>query len=416
MKDRILSFLYLGLIAGLVAAILAYMNESAWIVFASVLLLVLVFALIQEALRDPVDHLDPVIDETTPLPPGFGRALLEEMPLSLIVISPKGRVVYANNAATNLLPSLETGDHFANLFRAPAFVDAVNAALEDGESSSVSFMTTKGGDRYFETRIGLVPAGSEFGDLAHAIVEVEDRTRHRQAEKMRSDFIANASHELRTPLASIMGYIETLQGHAKNDPEAREKFLDIMGKQATRMQRLVDDLMSLSRIEANAHISPKNPCNLYEILNETVSAMQPLLGAEARLKNELPDRDVNILGDRDQINQVFINLIDNANKYAGGSTIEILEAEPNSRYPGMVGISVRDQGPGIDKEHLSRLTERFYRVSTTQSRNKGGTGLGLAIVKHIINRHQGALQIESAPGKGSTFYRMAATAKSRKRL
>ncbi len=403
MKDRIILHLYLAVIAGLVGAILVFMKESGWLVFGAIFLIVMVFALIREALHDPVEDFEPEIDLTQPLPPGFGRALLEEMPLALIVISPKGRVVYGNNAAINLLPKLEVGDHFANLFRAPAFVDAVNAALEDGESSSVSFMTTQGGDRYFETRIGLVPAGSEFGDVVHAIVEIEDRTRHRQAEKMRSDFIANASHELRTPLASIIGYIDTLQGHAKNDAAAREKFLDIMGKQAMRMQRLVDDLMSLSRIESNAHIAPKDPCSLYDIVGETVAAMQPLLPDGAVLDNQLPSKQISVRGDRDQINQVFVNLIDNAVKYAGTGPIEIAEAAPNPNYPNMCGISVQDHGPGIEKEHLNRLTERFYRVNTAQSRTKGGTGLGLAIVKHIVNRHQGALQIESALGKGSKF-------------
>ena len=403
MQHRIWSFIYVGLIAGPVAAILAYLDKPAWLVFASVLVIIVVFAMIQEALYDPTTDADTIEESRTPLPPGFGRALLEEMPLALIVISTKGRVVYGNNAAASLLPQLEIGDHFVNLFRAPAFVDAVNAALEDGESSSVTFTTSQNGDRYFETRIGLLPAGSEFGDAVHAIVEIEDRTRHRQAENMRSDFIANASHELRTPLASIIGYIETLQGHAKNDPAAREKFLDIMGKQASRMQRLVDDLMSLSRIEANAHIAPKNECDLYDIVRETVAAMQPLLDNGVTLVNTLPAGGRKILGDRDQINQVFVNLIDNAVKYAGKGRIEIVETPENPKFPNMVGITVNDDGPGIAKEHIVRLTERFYRVNTTQSRNKGGTGLGLAIVKHIINRHKGMLQIESEIGKGSSF-------------
>ena len=403
MQHRLWSFIYVGLIAGPVAAILSYLDKPAWLILISVLLIIVVWALIQEALYDPTSDSEVVEESRTILPPGFGRALLEEMPLALIVISTKGRVVYGNNAATSLLPNLELGGHFINLFRAPAFVDAVNAALEEGESSSVSFTTSQGGERFFETRIGLLPAGSEFGDAVHAIVEIEDRTRHRQAENMRSDFIANASHELRTPLASIIGYIETLQGHAKNDAVAREKFLDIMGKQATRMQRLVDDLMSLSRIEANVHIAPKNECDLYEIVRETVAAMQPLLPTGVSLANNLPSGEHKILGDRDQINQVFVNLIDNAVKYAGEGNIEIVKAPENPVYPNMIGITVRDIGPGIAKEHVVRLTERFYRVNTTQSRNKGGTGLGLAIVKHIINRHKGTLQIESELGKGSAF-------------
>lgn len=403
MQHRIWSFIYVGLIAGPVAAILSFMDKPAWLVFASVLLIIVVFALFQEALRDPIIDTEKVEDIHTPLPPGFGRALLEEMPLALIVISTKGIVVYGNNAASNLLAQLEVGGHFINLFRAPAFVDAVNAALDNGESSSVSFTISQGGDRYFETRIGLLPEGSEFGDSLHAIVEIEDRTRHRQAENMRSDFIANASHELRTPLASIIGYIETLQGHAKNDPDAREKFLDIMGKQAVRMQRLVDDLMSLSRIEANAHIAPVDECDLYEIIGEAIAAMQPLLETDVTLVNNLPVGVRKIIGDRDQISQVFVNLIDNAMKYAGDGIIEVNVSPTSLKYPNMYGITVKDNGPGLAREHIVRLTERFYRVNATQSRNKGGTGLGLAIVKHIINRHKGALQIESEIGKGCAF-------------
>ncbi len=393
--------MYLGVTAGAVAAILAALNEPALLIFASVLAIVVVYALIVEALRDPVEEIEPV--EDAPLPPGFGRALLEQMPLALMVISPKGRVVYGNQAAYKLLPSLKIGEHFVNFFRAPDFVDAVNAAINDGESSSVSFTTTHGRERYFETRVGLLPEGSEFGDSVQAIVEIEDRTRHRQAENMRSDFIANASHELRTPLASIIGYIETLQGHAKNDPEARVKFLDIMGKQASRMRRLVDDLMSLGRIEMNAHIPPEDDCDLFEVAREAVSALVPLQGKYgAVLRCELPKNGGMVRGDRDQLNQVFVNLVDNAMKYGGGE-VDIIIADENTKYSDKIGITVRDNGVGIPKQHMYRLTERFYRVNAAQSKSKGGTGLGLAIVKHIMNRHSGNLKIESKMDEGSKF-------------
>lgn len=402
MRHRFWPFIYLGVTAGAVSAILAALDEPALLIFASVLAIIVVYALIVEALRDPVEDGEPV--EDTPLPPGFGRVLLEQMPLALMVISPKGRVVYGNQAAYNLLPNLTVGSHFVNLFRAPDFVDAVNAAINDGESSNVSFTTTHGRERYFETRVGLLPEGSEFGNSVQAIVEVEDRTRYRQAENMRSDFIANASHELRTPLASVIGYIETLQGHAKNDPAAREKFLDIMGKQAARMQRLVDDLMSLGRIEMNAHIPPDEECDVFEVAREAVSALLPLQERyKVRISCNLRNEALEIIGDRDQLNQVFINLIDNAMKYAGDGAIEVFAAVPDPKYGRMVGITVKDYGQGIAPKHLHRLTERFYRVNATLSRNKGGTGLGLAIVKHIINRHQGALQIRSNLDEGSTF-------------
>ncbi|MCF6304765.1 MAG: ATP-binding protein [Rhodobacteraceae bacterium] len=222
---------------------------------------------------------------------------------------------------------------------------------------------------------------------------------------MRSDFIANVSHELRTPLASISGYIETLQGHAKDDPEARERFLSVMAAQAGRMQNLVSDLMSLNRIELAEHKTPHEKCALNALVSEAVADVQPLqekLGAVIKV-DLLPDMPM-VSGDRAQLNQVLINLFENAIKYnSAGGPIMIGTALPSKNYPGMVGISVRDCGEGIAPEHLPRLTERFYRVSVAKSRDKGGTGLGLAIVKHILNRHNGMLEITSEIGKGSVF-------------
>ena len=406
MQTRLWSYILLGIATGGVAAILAILNEPFWIIFASVLVIVIVFALLQEAMRDPVEEGDvETIESTKPMPTGFGRAMLEQMPLPLLVISRRGRVVYGNRAATEILPTLKAGDHFASLLRVPVFVDAVNAAVTEGKNSKISFTTALPHERYYEASIGLMPAGSDFGDKVQAIVQIEDRTQDRRVEKMRSDFVANASHELRTPLASILGYIETLQGHAKDDPAARDEFLKIMDKQATRMQRLVDDLMSLSRIELNEHIKPSDPCALNELVLEAVSALLPLqkkygVTLETTLEGDGPI----IAADRDQLNQVMVNLIDNAMKYGGsGTVVKVTSTPANLRYANMVGITVADQGAGIAPEHLLRLTERFYRVNAAQSRNKGGTGLGLAIVKHIVNRHGGELQIESTLGEGSQF-------------
>lgn len=399
--------IFSGLIAASAAALLAVLGEPVWLIFFAVFLIIIVSALVIEALRDPVTHTESetLLEHSQPLPEGFGRSLLEQMPLSLMVISNNGRVVYRNQAAKKLLPKLLEGEHFASQFRAPVFVDAVNSALQQGITGTVSFSIGQDDERYFDARIGLLPAGSEFGELEQAIVEIEDRTKDRRTEIMRTDFIANASHELRTPLASILGYIETLQHHAKDDPAAREKFLNIMSKQATRMQRLVDDLMSLSRIEMNVHMRPETQCDLHEVAHETVSALMPLqekYGVELMENIGLPGP--NILGDRDQLNQVFINLLDNAMKYCGeGGKVEVIVAEPDGRYEDYYGLSILDNGPGIAPEHIRRLTERFYRVNVAQSRNKGGTGLGLAIVKHIIHRHEGHLRIESKLGSGSKF-------------
>lgn len=402
MRARLWPFIYLGVLAGGAGAILSAMDQSDWIIFATVLIIVIIFALLQEALRDPVEVGDIVMPPSGPLPTGFGRALLEQMPLPLLVVSPAGRVTYGNLAAKELLPKFGIGDHFASIFRAPIFVEAVNAALSRGQSGKAGFTTGRVNARYYEVNIGLLPAGSEFGDTMQAIIEIEDRTEEHLGKKMRRDFIANASHELRTPLASIIGYIETLQGHAKDDPAARDEFLKIMDKQAQRMQRLVDDLMSLSRIELNEHIRPQDLCELHDLGQEAVAALLPLQEKYGVTLSVDLSGDAHVLADRDQINQVLINLIDNAMKY-GGNSVQIYQAAATFEYPDMTGLTIKDNGEGIPPKHLPRLTERFYRVNATQSRNKGGTGLGLAIVKHILVRHGGELQVASTVGAGTEF-------------
>lgn len=403
MLHRIRTYILLGGLTGISAAILAAIGEATWIIFASVFILTVIYGLIKEALREPVilsvEKTEPV--EKQLLPAGFGRAMLEQMPLPLLIISPRGRVVFGNKAAKVLLPNLSTGEHFANLFRVPAFVEAVNEALAGKRSSKVMFTDGIDGELYYEARIGLLPAGSEFGSKVQAIVQIEDRTQDRRVEKMRSDFVANASHELRTPLASILGYIETLQGHAKDDPVAREEFLEIMAKQAGRMQRLVDDLMSLSRIEMNEHIRPQDRCDLHDVTLEAVAVLLPIQKKyDVVLECTLEGDELIVAADRDQLSQVLVNLIDNAMKYGGeNKVVKVYIIEDADR----VGVTIADQGEGIAPKHLTRLTERFYRVNAAQSRNKGGTGLGLAIVKHIVNRHGGELQIESIEGEGSRF-------------
>ncbi|HSF92822.1 MAG TPA: histidine kinase dimerization/phospho-acceptor domain-containing protein, partial [Paracoccaceae bacterium] len=247
--------IWAGAVMVIAATVLVASGRGPLPVFLVLTTLLITFLLIRESLQE-VEAKPAEVDTKNALPIGFGRAMLERMPSALFVITRRGRVTYANQAALELLSNLRIGDHFANLFRAPDFVDAVNLALMEGESRQVSFTVLQDTKRYYEARVGLLPEGSDFGDSVHAIVQIEDRTTDKRAEDMRSDFIANASHELRTPLASILGYIETLRGHAKDDPEAREQFLEIMQKQAQRMQRLVEDLMSLSRIEMNEHVRP----------------------------------------------------------------------------------------------------------------------------------------------------------------
>jgi two-component system phosphate regulon sensor histidine kinase PhoR len=222
---------------------------------------------------------------------------------------------------------------------------------------------------------------------------------------MRADFVANASHELRTPLAALSGFIETLQGSARDDGKARERFLVIMQEQARRMARLIDDLLSLSRIELNAHRRPDTSVDLAPIIRQVMDGLQTLardrgvtvqIGGAAALA---------VLGDRDELVRVFENLVENALKYgAAGKRVDISLTEgksPEGEPEALVGV--RDYGPGIAPEHLPRLTERFYRVDVTESRAQGGTGLGLALVKHILNRHRGRLLIESVAGAGAMF-------------
>jgi two-component system phosphate regulon sensor histidine kinase PhoR len=227
---------------------------------------------------------------------------------------------------------------------------------------------------------------------------------------MRADFVANASHELRTPLASLTGFIDTLRGHAKDDPEAQERFLGIMAEQATRMRRLIDDLLSLTRIELNEHVRPAGSVNVSDVVEEVANALSPMAAA-ANIQLDLvePSSLPNVAGDREELFQVFQNLVDNAIKYGRPQTAITVELGTRRAGPGEPGpspavyIAVSDRGEGIAREHLPRLTERFYRVDVRRSRAIGGTGLGLAIVKHIVNRHRGRLAIESKVGEGSTF-------------
>jgi len=248
----------------------------------------------------------------------------------------------------------------------------------------------------------VVPMDAPIADGGRAVVVLSDRSRERAVERMRADFVANVSHELRTPLASLIGFIDTLRGPAADDPPAQQRFLGIMGEQAARMNRLIDDLLSLSRIELIEHQAPSGTVELRELAGRLAAGFEPRLKARSvTLDLRLAERLPPVTGDADQITQVLQNLLDNAVKYGreGGTVRLELAAAPGR--PGVV-VMVADQGAGIPREHLPRLTERFYRVDTGRSRAAGGTGLGLAIVKHIVNRHRGQLTIESEEGIGTT--------------
>ena len=310
------------------------------------------------------------------------RTFVAGLPDPVLALDRDGRVIALNDRARALAPALRQGEPVSFALRTPELIEAIGRASRDGEEQRVVYSERVPLDRWYETVVTPVKRQANARSPDLVLMTFHDLTPLRRVEEMRADFVANASHELRTPLAALLGFIETLQGSAREDPKARERFLSIMQEQARRMARLIDDLLSLSRIELNAHRRPDTPVDLAPIIRQVSDGLEGL----AR------DRGV------------AVN-VENALKYgAAGRRVDIklgpgssAEGEPEAR------VSVRDYGPGIAPEHLPRLTERFYRVDVTESRAQGGTGLGLALVKHILNRHRGRLTIDSTPGAGATF-------------
>ena len=333
--------------------------------------------------------------------------LIGGMPAAAIVLDREGRVIAFNQAATTIAPALSRGELALIALRMPELVDAVRRAAKRRERQRVEFFERVPLDRWLEAFVTPVRvAGGGEGAVDLLLMTFNDLTPLRRVEQMRADFIVNASHELRTPLAALLGFIETLQGTAKDDPAARAKFLGIMQGQATRMARLIDDLLSLSRIELNAHLQPNTPVDLAPIVRQVVDGLQTLArDRDVEINVVVPTDELMVLGDRDELIRALENLVENALKYgAGGKRVDVTATRGQTRASGSEArIAVRDYGPGIPSEHLPRLTERFYRVDVADSRAQGGTGLGLALVKHVLNRHAGRLTIESTLGEGATF-------------
>ncbi|WP_104490952.1 ATP-binding protein [Paracoccus denitrificans] len=333
------------------------------------------------------------------------HALLRAVPVAMLVVDRQARILGANEPAEALLGAVPGGRPFVTVLRHPEVNAALDAVLAGQERARLN-VTLGAADRrvFCEVTVTALQAPGLLG----AAVVIEDRSRDEETEQMRRDFVANVSHELRTPLTALMGFIETLRGPARNDPAARARFLDIMEREAGRMNRLVADLLSLSRVEQDERRRPAQNLDLAGLLRSVVATLTPAAAAAGvRLELQGAAGKVPVPGDADQLVQVFHNLVENALKYGGGGgvatvTLEQLAHEPVLRGPAWA-VSVADQGEGIDQQHLPRLTERFYRVDTHRSREQGGTGLGLAIVKHIVNRHRGRLRIESERGKGSRF-------------
>jgi two-component system phosphate regulon sensor histidine kinase PhoR len=323
----------------------------------------------------------------------------------VVVLDRAGHVLAFNAGAAALAPALRRGEPASIGLRMPELVEAIRDAIQIGTPQRVELSTRLPAKRFSEAFVTPVTRASAPGGGV-VVVTIHDLTPIHRVEEMRADFVANVSHELRTPLAAITGFIDTLQGPARDDPAARGRFLGIMQAQAWRMARLIDDLLSLSRIELRAHQRPDTPVDLVSIVRHVADGLQTLArdrGVAIEIK--APAEPLVVLGDRDELTRLFENLIENGLKYgANGKRVDIaFTSAVTADGKSEARVSVRDYGPGIAAEHLPRLTERFYRVDVGESRAQGGTGLGLALVKHILNRHQGRLSIDSKAGAGATF-------------
>jgi two-component system phosphate regulon sensor histidine kinase PhoR len=332
------------------------------------------------------------------------QAILSGIADPVIVLDRQGNVSMFNAQAKIALPQLGIGRSSSFAVRSPQVVSAVERVLREGAVAETEFHEKVPVERTFEVRATPIRIDAEptspMQPPTDIVILFRDVTAARRLERMRVDFVANASHELRTPLASLYGFIETIEGPARNDGAAQTRFLGIMREQARRMSRLIDDLLSLSRIELKEHVHPTDDVRLDTVLHEVIDTLTPLaLECKTTIEAEGLEKVV-VAGDRDELIRVFENLIENAVKYGqSGQRVEVSLAERERS----VCVTVRDFGPGIAPEHVPRLTERFYRVDVVESRQKGGTGLGLALVKHILNRHKARLNIRSELGAGATF-------------
>ena len=325
---------------------------------------------------------------------------VQALDIAAIVLDAERKITLFNRHAADLFPSISAGAPVGLATRNPDLMLSIDRSFSEGRSETTEFT-----ERMLQGRRFIVTATPLSGP--RLLLQFRDTSEQERLAQLRADFIANASHELRTPLASIKGFIETLMGPARNDEAARKRFLEIMATQAQRMNRILDDLLSLSRIEMRVHLRPEGSVDMNDLIADVVRGLEPLAQQVdiALTFSPLPSARM-VRGDRDELEQVMQNLIHNAIKYgrpSGTVDVSIRERVRQKSKHATLEIAVTDDGPGIAPEHLPRLTERFYRVDTARSREQGGTGLGLAIVKHILNRHRGELEITSDVGRGSRF-------------
>lgn len=324
----------------------------------------------------------------------------------ILVLNGAREIVFGNTAAISRFGQHRLGQDIVQAIRNPNCLDLINEVLDGVPLAEKTIAFASPANGLFDVRVARISYNGSKDALL--LVSLRDANERQQAEGMRSDFVANVSHELRSPLSTISGFIETLQGAAKDDPSARERFLDLMGQEAGRMVRLIADLLSLSKVEASQRNRPAGKVDVIAIVKSVQTSLAKQAKNEGKTINlQLAPNIAKIPGHEDDLIQVVQNLLENALKYSRPKASVTLKVTMENDVAGMPGstivLAVSDEGEGIAKHHLSRLTERFYRVDSHRSRNDGGTGLGLAIVKHIVQRHRGRLKIESEVGQGSTF-------------
>lgn len=337
--------------------------------------------------------------------------ILDHLPNPVVMVNRQRVVTGFNQAARGLFHNLETGRDLTRYIRDPILLDAFDdVANEREQMKHAEFILASDAHRHFDVLTARLPAAT--GDR-NFVLSFSDLTELRKLEQMRADFATDAGHELRTPLSVLLGFIETLEGPAKDDPDALRQFLPVMRDQGQRMQHLIEDLLSLARIELNEHTPPSGDCDVCQIVGkvaETLVMKANAKGMTIRVERNIENTE--IVGDEKELTQVFVNLVENAIKYGHADTtidvvISLAKNPPGAlarfRHDRIIAVAIRDHSDGIAREHLPRLTQRFYRVDTARSRAVGGTGLGLAIVKHLVQRHRGTMLIESEEGVGSVF-------------
>ncbi|WP_457649488.1 ATP-binding protein [Profundibacter sp.] len=335
------------------------------------------------------------------------RQFLSVIPMPLVVVSGQGRIQFTNEPASEVFGPNMVGKHFTTVLRQPALLEAIEGAIQGQKACKSRYQNTIGDSvTLYDVTCSTIAGQGKTPDI---LISFEDVSPLLEAGQMRSDFVANVSHELRSPLTSLLGFIETLRGPAKNDAQAQVRFLELMERETKRMTRLVGDLLSLSKVESEERVRPNEKIDILPVLERSQQILQPIaLENNVKVAIYRPDNGAQLIkGDADQLQQVFTNLIENAIKYGGDGGNVVVDVTYSRREPSLRGpavhVSITDQGDGIAQIHIPRLTERFYRIDSHRSREMGGTGLGLAIVKHIVNRHRGRLKITSAKGQGSTF-------------